>query len=535
MTSYRMGKRLGFALAAGVAGAALFYGPATEKWAVAQNRESQAEPSPQQLADTKAILDSISQATRQVARQVTPAVVQIISRSLPESSSPGSSSRRETPDLRDIPEPLREFFREFGERGQGLETPPPQPRTGSGSGVIIDARNGYIITNNHVVGSGGEDERGRVDVRLADGRHTRGKVVGTDAVTDLALVQIEMSNLQAVPLGDSENMEVGDWVLAIGAPFGLVQSVTQGIISATGRSGVLATGYEDFLQTDAAINPGNSGGPLVNMRGEVIGINTAIATSGLVAGYQGVGFAIPTRVVKEILPDLKAGRKVVRGYLGVAIQGLEAQPGLARTFGLEQDAGVLIEDVQPRTPASKAGLRRQDVILAYGDTPVKSANHLQSLVARTEPDTKVDMKVWRGGKEITVPVTIEKMPEDFYSRAGRGRGPRSPGGGEQEEGAEATVESLGITAQEMTPALAKRYGWSEEDVEKQVVITSVEPLGEAAAVGISAGDIIVSIQDKQIDSVRALRQALTDEALEKGVRLQTRTRTGYRTYVFEIQ
>lgn len=509
------------------------YGPIRGETAYGQAQaEAQAEkPS----GETIARMEEFSQVFRTVAKRVRPAVVQITSRVMQKESSerPGLGARGIDPE--DLPEPLREFFKEFD--GRALPNVPPRPRTGSGSGFIIDAERGLIVTNNHVLGgsSTGRDKQDVVlKVSLPDGRrHLDAKVVGVDPLTDVALIQIDANNLDAVPLGDSSKMEVGDWVVAVGAPFGLDQTVTQGIISATGRqipSEDLP--YQDWLQTDAAINPGNSGGPLVNMRGEVIGINVAIATSGLAGGYQGVGFAIPINTVKAVLPDLREGREVVRGYLGVSIQGLDMQPGLAETYGLkENQTGVLVEDVQPNTPAAKAGLKRQDIILNFGKEPVTSANQLQMLVARTKPGTKVDLKVWRQNKEITIPVTIEKQPSDFFARARNLRGRRTPGG--EANGETETIEALGMTVSQLTSELATKYG-IEDDAPNQVVVTEVEPLGEAEELGLSPGDVIVSVQDKAIKNTQALRDALSDEALTRGLRMQVRTRMGYRTLFLKL-
>ncbi|GMV97892.1 MAG: hypothetical protein AMXMBFR83_22450, partial [Phycisphaerae bacterium] len=363
-------------------------------------------------------VEELSATFRQVAKRVKPAVVQIISTQV---ASERSARGREGLDLDDLPAPWREFFRGFG-GPEGFSRPNPL-RQGSGSGVIIDAEKGFILTNNHVVGDAEEKTDVGLRVNLADGRRgIPAKLVGRDPKTDIALIQINADRLEAAVLGDSSKMDVGDWVLAIGAPFGFAQTVTQGIISATGRSVGDTIDYQDWLQTDAAINPGNSGGPLVNMRGEVIGINVAIATSGLVSGYQGVGFAIPIEGIKDFLPDLMAGREPVRGYLGVQIQGLESQPGIEETFGLKPGmSGVLVEDVMPRTPAAKAGLRRDDVILSVNGQKVATAGSLRSLVARTKPGKIIELKVWRDNKEITIPVTVEKQPADFSVRA------RTPG------------------------------------------------------------------------------------------------------------
>ncbi len=481
--------------------------------------------SPEQLAT----VEGLSEVFRAVARSVQPAVVQITTRAEAKRES-RRSGRRGIPE--DLPAPFREFFEE-----RGFRFPEPPTRQGSGSGVIVDAAKGFILTNNHVVGGGdGEELNVRIDVRLADGRWIRNaKVVGRDPNTDLALIQITADNLKSLPIGDSDKVQVGDWVLAIGAPFGLDQTVTQGIISAKGRSNVGIVALEDFIQTDAAINPGNSGGPLVNMRGELIGINTAIATSGGVRGYMGVGFAIPTSMIRQLLPDLEAGREIARGYLGVKIEGLENTIGLAKTFGLKEDKGVLVQEVfsDPPTPASKAGLKAEDVILAFNDKELTSADELRKLVAATKPGTEVRLRVWRDGKEITIPVVIEKQPKDFYTWGGRGEG-RGGGGGEDEETGSLKLDALGITVRPVTQALAQEHGWEYDEVKGMLIVTEVESLGEAAAMAVRPGDLIVSVQGKPVKTLSALKQALSPEALAEGVRIRIRGEYGTRTLLFQI-
>ena len=314
--------------------------------------------------------------------------------------------------------------------------------------------------------------------------------------------------------------------------------MTQGIVSAIGRSNVAIADYNDFIQTDAAINPGNSGGPLVNVRGEVIGINTAIATSGMVAGYMGVGFSIPSNMIKDILPSLEKGEEVVRGALGVQIRGLDTfEAGIGKTFGLPNDQGVLIEDVMPGHAAAKAGLKMDDVILSYNGKAVGKAPELQNMVAHTKPETKVDVVVWRDGKELTVPVTIEKQAADFFAKRGgkSGRGGKGPQQGEETE--EASIETVGITVQPITPALAKRFGWGEEpEAKNRLIVTEVDPVGEAAALGLSAGDIIVSIQGESVTTVDALKDALNKENLAKGVRIRVRNPSfGFRTFFLQVK
>ncbi|MGB9623958.1 MAG: Do family serine endopeptidase [Phycisphaerae bacterium] len=454
-------------------------------------------------------VEAISNVFRMVAKAVRPSVVRIVTKRAPKASP-----------LQDLPEPLREFFRQRG----GPEMPEPQPEGGLGSGVIIDADKGYVLTNNHVVGGAKQ-----IEVYLADGRRMTGKLLGADDKTDLALVEIKPERLHAARLGDSDAMEVGDWVLAIGAPFGLEQTVSQGIVSAKGRSNVGIVDYEDFIQTDAAINPGNSGGPLVNLRGEVIGINTAIATNPMVAGYMGIGFAIPSKMVKEILPDLAEGRKIIRGYLGVSIRSLRQDPDLAANFGLKEPTGALVEEVMPNTPASKAGLKVEDIILEYNGKPVHDNAELTALVAGTKPGTKVKLTVWRDKKKIQLEAQIAAQPKGFSPRAWL-RGQRTP---TEAPGETVELESLGLTVAELTPELAKKYGYSDEA--KGIIVTAVDPYGEAAAAQIRVGDLIVAAQGKEVSTPQEFEEIATPEALKKGIRVRVKNKVGSHTVFLQVE
>lgn len=463
--------------------------------------------------------EALSGAFRAITAKAKPAVVSITVRSLPGADV----KARQEIDPDELPEPLREFFkREFKGRIP-RQFDRPAPRSGMGSGVIVDAKNGYIITNNHVI-QNAKDENARIEVRLSNGSAPVGKVIGRDPATDLALVQIKADglNLAELPIGDSERIEVGDLVLAIGAPFGLTQTVTQGIVSATGRNPMIVEGYEDFIQTDAAINPGNSGGPLLNMKGEVIGINTAIVTGGMSAGYMGVGFAVPSATVKELLAQWREGKEIVRGYLGVEIQGLKDgfEPGIGKTYGLDEDKGILVQNVRPGTPAAKAGLKADDVILGYEGRDVSSVPELQRQVARTRPGAKVDLRVWRDNKEITIPVLIEKQPANYFQRRWADRG--GQGTPEAQDGGEIAIEGLGMTVAKVTPELAKQYGWGDvKELAGAVIVTEVEPLGEAAAgLKINQGDLILSVQGKAVKSPEDLAEMLSEETLGEGVRLR---------------
>lgn len=328
-----------------------------------------------------------------VTRHTTPALVHIKVEKVHTMARPG----RGMPDwgTRMDDDELWRFFREFR---RGL----PEARRhvrGQGSGFVIDP-SGYILTNSHVVG-----RADTVTVTLSDGREWEAEIVGTDPKTDVAVIKIDGHDLPVLPMGDSDKIEVGQWVLALGSPFGLTGTVTSGIVSATGRSSMGITDYEDFIQTDAAINPGNSGGPLVNLRGEVIGINTAIVSR--TGGYMGVGFAIPINMAKEICDQLISEGSVTRGHLGVAIQNVTAE--LARSFGMEKPEGVLVGDVVDNSPADKAGMQPGDIILTFDGQTVRRMTKLRNLVAQTAPGREVEIVVHRDGERETLQVTVGQL------------------------------------------------------------------------------------------------------------------------------
>jgi len=382
-----------------------------------------------------------------------------------------------------------------------------------GSGVIIDADKGYILTNNHVI-----EDAGKIWVHLKDRRIFEGTLVGADPKTELALIRISPDRLHSLELGDSDEMFVGSTVLAVGAPFDLEQTVTKGIVSARGRSVGIAD-YEDFIQTDAAINPGNSGGPLINLRGEVIGINTAIATSGTVAGYMGIGFAIPTNRIKEYLPALREGKPIVRGYLGVQIQNLSDEPGFARTFGLKEDDGVLVSEVVPDAPAAQAGLKHGDIILEFDGNRVTTTGELSRRVAKTKPEHTVPVRIWRNKKEQTIQVTVGPQPPGFSTRPGHFY--RREDEPKLEE--KATAPELGIAVEELTPERAEKFGWDPED-ETGVVVTEVKPDSEAANEGFRVGDLIQEVNHEKVKSIADFKSLTTDLSLKKGVALYLKTK-----------
>ena len=386
----------------------------------------------------------------------------------------------------------RDPFHNFGPFSD--EQGPDYKQRSLGSGFIID-RDGYIVTNNHVIE--GADE---IKVSLANDKEFDAEIVGRDPNTDLALIKIKgASDLVPLKLGDSDKLPVGSWVMAMGSPFGLQQTVTAGIVSAKGR--VIGSGpYDDFIQTDASINPGNSGGPLLNMSGEVIGINTAIVAQG-----QGIGFAIPINLARGIIDQLKAHGSVTRGWLGVGIQDLT--PELAEYYGLKDKKGVLVAQVFEGDPADKAGIQANDVIIEVDGKSVNSSRELTAIIAAIPVGQKTPIKILRDGQEKTVNVEIAKRPES-------GRLAKS----ESENGSE-----LGIQIAEITPELARRFGHSE--TEKGVLVVGVQPGSKAEAAGVQQGDLVKEVNRKPVTNADELRTEL--EKQEKVQLLVKRPNAGF--------
>ncbi|HOM28013.1 MAG TPA: DegQ family serine endoprotease [Deltaproteobacteria bacterium] len=358
------------------------------------------------------------------------------------------------------------FFREFF--GQAI--PKERVERALGSGVIVSG-DGYIITNNHVVG--GAD---RVEVRLSDGRVFQATIVGTDPKSDVAVIKINKTGLPAIKIGDSSRLRIGEFVLAVGNPYGLEQTVTLGIVSALGRSGLGITDYENFIQTDAAINPGNSGGALVNMKGELVGINTAILSR--TGGSVGIGFAIPVNLAMSIKKSIEKYGKVLRGWLGVTVQ--ELTPELAQSLGLATVKGALVNDVQKGSPADKSGLKRGDVIVAIDGQPVNNTASMRFLVSEALPGTTVRVKVVREGRETTVPVEVGDLSAAK----------------EPEHKILVTDNKFlgGATVAELTPGL--REDMRIDPKVQGVVVTGVASNSEAAGTGLRPGDVVLSINGK---------------------------------------
>ena len=347
-----------------------------------------------------------------------------------------------------------------------------------GSGVIVSP-DGYIITNNHVV-----EKADEIKVTLLDKRSFKGRIVGADPKTDIAVVRIDASSLPTLKWGDSEKLQVGEFVLAIGNPYGLSHTVTMGIISAVGRANVGIADYEDFIQTDAAINPGNSGGPLVNIKGELIGINTAIFSR--TGGYQGIGFAVPSNMVRLVMDQLVQRGKIIRGWIGVTIQ--ELTPELSQKFGLKKSNGALVSDVAKDSPAAKAGIIRGDVILEFNGKEVKDVSSLRNMVAQSKTGSEVSMKILRSGKEYTVKVIIIEMPREIAEVV--------PSQLPNDSEAEALT---GLTVMDLTKEIARQLGLYKD--EKGVVVVKVEPGSPADEAEIKKGDIIKEIDRKKVDNL----------------------------------
>jgi serine protease Do len=368
----------------------------------------------------------------------------------------------------------------------------------------VDAKEGYILTNNHVV-----EDADEIAIFLIDEREFKAEVVGTDPKSDLAVLKIDAGNLTAIRLGDSDKLDVGEWVLAIGSPFStnLSHTVTAGIVSAKGRSSVIGSvDYQDFIQTDAAINPGNSGGALVNLEGELVGINTAIATGGLMRSNVGIGFAIPTNLAKTIMNDLIVEGRVIRSWLGVFIQ--DVNDGIAKALDLPDRKGAVVTEVVEGSPADKAGFKVEDVVVAFGGKKVRDSSHLKNLVSSTRPETKQDVGIIRRGRSRTLKVDLVELPQEDVILASN----RTPS------------FSLGMRVEDLDASMARRFRL--EDSESGVVVVEVSPSSAAAEAGVQPGDIIKRIGDTEIDSAREFRTAISRVNDEDSILLLIRRRGG---------
>ncbi len=432
------------------------------------------------------LLADLNSALAEVAESVKPSVVNI--------STTKVVTLREHPlrDFFDDP-----FFRRFFGDDFFFGPKRKYKSTSLGSGVIV-REDGYILTNNHVIRDADE-----ILVKLVDKREFKGKVIGTDPRTDLAVIKIDAKGLPAIKIGDSDALKVGELVMAIGNPFGLSHTITMGIVSAVGRSNVGVADYEDFIQTDAAINPGNSGGALVNVRGELVGINTAIfSTSG---GYMGIGFAIPSNMARVVMESIIKYGKVIRGWLGVTIQ--DVTPEIAKHFGLKERAGALVTDVVKDSPADRAGFKRGDVIIEFDGRPVEDSRNLRNMVANTPPGTRVQVRVLRDGKERILNVVLGEFPEKVMARKG---------------GYENVLK--GVYVQDLTDDIRKKLDIPERV--KGVIVTEIEPDSPAFGV-LKRNDVIQEVDRKPITSVDDYEKVVSEIGADESVLLLVYREGGY--------
>jgi serine protease Do len=411
-----------------------------------------------------------------IVKKVAPSVVKVVTRERAKELEMGGFPFND-PRLREFFGPFLDDPRAPGRGGPGqnrrLQRQPQQ--MGLGSGVIVSA-DGYILTNNHVVA--GADT---VKVSLNDGHEYSAKVVGTDEKTDLAVIKVDAKDLPAVTFANSEDVQVGDRVLAVGNPFGIGQTVTTGIVSGTGRAVSIGVDYADFIQTDAAINPGNSGGALIDMQGRLIGINTAILSRN--GGFQGIGFAIPSKLAQSVMNSLVSDGKVVRGFLGVTIQDLT--PALAESLSVKRDSGAVVSDVNEDSPADKAGIKSGDVVLQINGKPVADSRALKFSVAELKPGTETDVKILRDGKEQTLKVKVGEIPgEKRLAKAG------------DDKVDDGVLDGVGVT--DLTPAARQEF--EIPATIKGALVTEVDPNSPAAEAGLSPGDVIQEINRKPVRS-----------------------------------
>jgi serine protease Do len=428
------------------------------------------------------VAQALSDAFMSVSKAVTPAVVQIQVTSTPKAVN--------VPNNQNQPDDMFKFFfgPDFPFHNFNFPNPKPSPEHALGSGVIVSP-DGYIITNNHVVQEADHDG---IKVTLLDKRTFDAKLIGRDPATDVAVIKISGDNLPVASLGNSDSARVGEWVVAIGNPLGLDYTVTQGIVSALGRDiNIIRNQYgiEDFIQTDAVINPGNSGGPLVDLRGEVVGINTAIATN--TGTYEGYGFAIPINIAEKVAKDLIDHGKVIRPYIGVQIQDVDQT--MSKALGMKDAQGVIVQSVESNSPAEKADIKAGDVILKFDGQTIEHANQLQALVASRQPDDRADVQILRDGKTENKTVTLEERNgEEFASNT-------------SESSTTTTLQSLGLSVQDADKAALQKY-----DEKHGVIVTNVASGSEADQRGLHQGDLITSVDNKPIESTSDLEKSVNE-------------------------
>ncbi len=450
----------------------------------------------------KELLNQFSAAFEAAAAKVNPSVVPIFSEQVTNVSNAFGGDN----------DPFRNFFGDdFFKRFFGQQTPQKQTIRSLGSGVIV-SRDGYILTNNHVV-----DGAQKLTVVLNDKKKYTAKVIGRDPQTDIAVIKIDADNLTAATLANSENVRVGQWVIAVGNPFELMHTVTAGIISAKGRSSMNLADYEDFIQTDASINPGNSGGALADLDGNVVGINTAIVNPTGGGGNVGIGFAIPINMASSVMHQLVAKGKVTRGYLGLLPQDID--DGLAKALKLKSTKGSLVGDVTPGGPADKAGIKHGDVITSFDGTEVENSTQLRNMVAEAEPGKKATIGIIREGSKEDITATLGERPKDLANRESEGESPEP-----------SAMKKFGLSVENLTPQLARQLGYAKES---GVLISDVVPGSVAEDAGLQKNDLIKEVNRQAVHSVKEFREFM-DQAGKSGD-AALRVRRGDNTFYVALQ
>ncbi len=439
-------------------------------------------------AENIALLARTGKAIAAVVKKAEPAVVHIrvVEKSIQGWGAGGQNQ------LNPLNNPFFERF--FGPQFRHYRQPRRFKEEAFGSGFII-ASNGYILTNNHVIAKAES-----ITVGMSDGRQFKAKVVGADPESDVALIKINATDLPVLPMGNSDKLQVGEWVIAIGSPFELNQTVTVGVVSAKGRDRMGINDYENFIQTDAAINPGNSGGPLLNIYGEAIGMNTAIFSRS--GGYMGIGFAIPINMARSIERQLRQHGKVIRGWLGVVIQNVTED--LAKSFGLNKAAGALVSEVMRKSPAARAGFKQGDVIIALDGKPLANVNALRNKIALAAPGSKHTLQLIRNGHKDNITVTIGEQPSNF----GKGEITRN-----------SPLKNMGLSLQNLTGDLAEHFGYKRG---QGVLITEVAPASPAAQAGLQAGQLIEEVNKQRVHNLTELQKAVQSSPNPKQVLLRIR-------------
>jgi len=469
---------------------------------------------------TPAEVDDLARVNRLVARKALPAVVHILTTSRPSVTLPPEG---EYPDwLNQVPgwhefseEEKREWWRQ---RRRNLERRGRRPVRAQGSGVIIDARNGIILTNNHVVGNADE-----IEVRLHDGRRFEATVIGTDPPTDLAVIQIPAENLFELTIGDSDALQVGDPVMTIGNPFGYEGSVSKGIVSALDRAQVNLIEYEGFIQTDAVINPGNSGGPLVNMRAEIVGINTAIEST--TGSFNGIGLAIPSARVQEVLPMLMQGEQIVRGFLGVNMRDVQNATQSAKKLGWDKAFGVIVSNVVIGSPVDEAGIQTEDILVNLDGVPIPNLTELKEKIAYTKPGDRIVLDIWRSSQLVSVEVVVGRRPQNLAARENRSgrRQEENPG----DDAGNDALTSMGLDVQVLDEDLVRQYHL-QSVASEGVVVTKVASHSAASSNDVKPGDLIVAVNGTIVRGLDHLNALLKSLAGEDSIDLRLRNRRGSR-------